>query len=326
MNTMTTTTTTSITSRSTLARLALCTALAELIAPSLARAQAPLPKSEAEELVPPQGSAVDVPVHIGAVCILSFPEKMSPDAISSSADFEVQPWGPGGIAVRAVNDKAAPSTVALATASGQIKVNVTLRVVPDTQPALTLVRFKAVTAMEAFDARVKAGIAKGLAPFEKHLEMVRKDLEKQKKELDALIALEADHDNAERLLRRADVVKLDAHERNNDHVILHVQRGVLVGEDGFLVFEIQNRSKQPYHVASVRVIFDGRNVAGDTHLVSTATTRDPALLGVVAPGATARGIVMIRPVQRVLRRSLALEITTPNKRGAIRVERGIVLR
>ena len=299
--------------------LALGAALAAFGAPALAQAQAPPSRSEAEHLVPPQGSAAEVPVHAGAVCILSFPEKLSPRAISSSSDFEIQPWREDGVAVRVVNDQAAPSTLALATVTGLIKVNVTLRVVPPTEPALTLVRFKAVSEAEAFDAQVKAGIAQRVAPIEQRLAAMRKELE-------ALIRRRSDRQIAERLLRRGEVVKLKTHARNRDHVILHVWRGLLLGDDGYLSFEIENRSGAPYRLASVRVIADGRNVAGDVHLTTTTPTRDPALIGVVAPGATARGIVAIRPVQAVLRRPLALEVGMPNGRGTVRIERGIVLR
>jgi hypothetical protein len=48
----------------------------------------PPPRSEAEHLVPPQGGAVEVPLHAGEVCILSFSEKLAPIAQASSADFE----------------------------------------------------------------------------------------------------------------------------------------------------------------------------------------------------------------------------------------------
>ena len=311
-------TTTATTSRSALACLAICATLAAFYAPTPARAQTPAAKSEAEHLVPPQGSAAEVPVHPGSVCIFSFPEKLAPKALSSSADFEIQPWGDDGVAVRAVNDKAAPSTVALATVTGQIKVNITLRVVPPTEPALTLVRFKAVSEAEAFDAQVKAGVAKRVAPIEQRLATMRKDL-------DALIARRSDRQIAERLLRRGDVVKLKSHARNRDHVILHVWRGLLLGEDGFLVFEIENRSGAPYPLAAVRVIADGRNVAGDVHLTTT-TTRDPALIGVVPRGATARGIVTVRSINAVLRRPLVLEVSAPKGRGTVRIDRGIVLR
>jgi hypothetical protein len=155
---------------------------------------------------------------------------------------------------------------------------------------------------------------------------MRKELEKRQKELDALILREADREISERLLRRADVMKLNTHARNGDHVILHVWRGLLVGEDGFLVFEIQNRSGAPYQLASVRVLANGRNVAGDARLFSVTLPRDPALIGVVGPGASARGIVAIRTVQAVLRRELALEVSAPNRRGTIRIDRGIIFR
>jgi hypothetical protein len=276
--------------------------------------------------VPPQGSAAEIPVHVGTVCILSFPEKLAGKALSSSADFEVQPWGTDGVAIRAINNQAPPATLALATATGQIKVNITLRVVADTESALTLVRFKAVSEAEAFDAGVRAGIAKGIAPLEQRLEAQRTELDRRHKELDALILKRADREIAERLLRRAEVVSFNVHARNSDHVILHVWRGLLAGEDGFLVFEIQNRSKAPYQLASVRVLSAGRNVAGDTRLDSPVAVRDPSLIGVVAPGASARAIVTLRPVQPVLRRELMLEVSGPKGRGLIRIDRGLVLR
>ena len=276
-------------------------------------------KTEAEHLVPPQGGAVEVPVHAGAVCILSFPEKLGPRALTSSPDFEIKAWGEDGIAVRAAGAKVPAATLALATASGQVKVNVTLRVVPETEPALTMVRFKAASAEEAFEAAVKAGIEKRIAPIERRLEKARKDL-------DALIRRRAEEEIADRMLRRNEIVRLESHARNRDHVIVHVQRGLLFGEDGFLVFEIENRSGAAYRLGSARVLVDGRDVAGATRLASTAIARDPALLGVVAPGTTARGVVTVRSASSMLNRPLVLELAMPGGRGAIRADRGIVLR
>src|SRR5213078_4170632 len=111
---------------------------------SLAAAQ-PAAKSETENLVPPGGAAFDVPLHASEVCILSFPgERLAGSALSSSTDLEIKAWGNDGVAVRP-SGKTAAATLALATVSGAIKVNVTLHVVPATQPALTLVRFKAAS-------------------------------------------------------------------------------------------------------------------------------------------------------------------------------------
>jgi hypothetical protein len=277
-------------------------------------------KSEAEHLVPPQGGAVDVPVHAGAVCILSFPEQLARRAIASAPDqLEIKPWGEDGIAVRAAHDKISVTTLALATASGLVKVNVTLRVVPRTEPALTLVRFKAASAEEAFAAQVAAEVRRQVTPL-------KEALAKERQELDAAIRRRAEGLIAERLLSRNEIIRLESHARNDDHVIVHVRRGLLFGEDGFLVFEIENRSGAAYRLAQVRVLAGGRDVAGATRLTSAAIDRDDALIGVVPAGATARGIVTVRSVNAVLHRPLALELAMPGGKGAIRADRGIVLR
>lgn len=284
-----------------------------------ALAQSTAPKTEAEFLVPPQGTGVEVPVHAQTVCILSFPEALASKALASSADFDIKPWDADGIAVRAVNDKVTVATLALATKSGTIKVNVTLRVVPLTQPALTLVRFKPASAEEALEARVAAEVKKRLAPLEEQMARMRKDL-------DATIRRRAEGVMAERLLTRNEIVPLASHARNGDHVIVHVERGILLGDDGYLVFSIENRSSSAYRLSKVRVLADGRDVAGEARLFSAAIERDPALIGIVAAGSTARTIVTVRSVNGVLTRPLVLELEMPGGRGAIRVDKGIVFR
>lgn len=154
--------------------LALCAALC---ASSLAWAQAaPSAKGEAEILVPPQGGAAEVPLHIGEVCILSFPDKLAPKAIASSSDFKVMAWNESTLAVRTDNDNAAPATMAIATIAG-IKVNVTLRVVAATEPALTMVRFRSLSEAQTFESRVTAEIARRLGPAQQRLEQSQSRLE-----------------------------------------------------------------------------------------------------------------------------------------------------
>jgi hypothetical protein len=307
--------------RSTATKLAFRAGLVLLALTAVAAAQPAQPaKSEMEHLVPPQGGAVDVPVHAGTVCILSFPEQVARKAITSSQDeFEINPWNDDGVAVRAAHAKVSPATLALATVSGKVKVNVTLRVVPPSEPAITLVRFKPASAEEAFAAQVAAEVAKQVAP-------IRASLARDRKELDATIRRRAEGLIAERMLSRNEIVRLESHARNDDHVIVHVRRGLLFGDDGFLVFDLENRSSAAYRLAAVRVLADGRDVAGETRLASTALDRDAALIGVVASGATARGIVTVRSVNAVLNRPLALELAVPGGKGAIRADRGIVLR
>jgi hypothetical protein len=277
------------------------------------------PRSEAEFLVPPQGGAFDVQVHAGAVCILSFPEQLNSKALASSPDFEIKAWGDDGIAVRAVGDAAKTSTLALATNSGAVKVNVTLTVVPANKPAYTLVRFKAVSAEEAFEAQVKAGIAARVAPLEAELGRLRQDLENH-------IRAHADRLVTERLLKRSDTIALSAHERSGTHVIVHVRRGVLVGDDGYLVFEIENRSGNAFRVTGVRVQAGDRDVHGAAQLTSVAADRDPSVVGVVPARSTGRGIVVVHQIDQLLGKSLTVTVAGPLGTPPVRIERGIIFR
>jgi Protein of unknown function (DUF2381) len=276
-------------------------------------------RSEAEFLVPPQGGAFDVPVHTGAVCILSFPEKLGSRALASSPDFEIKAWGDDGVAVRAIGSTAKTTTLALAADSGKVKVNVTLTVVAPDRPAYTLVRFKAVSAEEAFEAKLKDEVSRRVAPLEAELAKLRQNL-------DSHIRDRADGLLADRLLKRNETVVLTAHQRNDDHVIVHVIRGALVGEDGYLVFEIENRSGNAYRLASVRVQEGDRDISGPARLKSPTTTRDPSLIGVVPAGATGRGIVVVRSVDGVLGKELALTVIGPSGSQPIRIDHGIVFR
>src|SRR6476469_5063476 len=155
----------------------------------------PTPKGEAEYLVPPGGGAFDVPIHEGAVVILSFPgEKLSSSAIASSPNFEVKAWDAEGVAVRATG-KATVSTLAIGTVSGAIKVNITLHVVPQHDDALTLVRFKASTLEDAFAARVKAEVARETAP-------IKAQLAQTKDAVDRLVREQSERLMADRLVKR----------------------------------------------------------------------------------------------------------------------------
>ncbi len=288
-----------------------------VLAPGPVPAQ-PAIKGESEYLVPPGGGAADIPVHAGEVCILSFPETLASSALSSSPDYEIKAWGPAAVAVRA-NGKTPTATLALATVSGIIKINVTLRVVGPAQEALALVRFKPASSEEAFQSRLTAEMAKRMAPLEA-------ELARSKKNLDEQIRDRADGLIAERLLQRNEITTLQAHERNNDNVIVHVERALLLGDDGYVFFQIENRSGGPFRLASVTVKADGKAMAGPARLHSTAIDKDPSIIGVVPAGASARGVVVVRSADQVLGRSLALELAGPEGKGAIRLTRGIALK
>lgn len=295
-------------------------ALTAIVAYAEPAPPAPSPnKSEAEFLVAPQGGAFGVALHAGEVCILSFPDKVSNKALASSPDFEIKAWGDDGVAVRALGSTAKTTTLAVATTSGAVKVNLTLAVVAPDKPAFTLVRFKAVSAEEAFEAQLKIAVDQRVAPLQAELAKLRQNLDNHIRDLaDGLIA--------DRLLKRNETIVLASHERNDDHVIVHVTRGALVGDDGYLVFELENRSGSAYRLASVVVRAGDREVSGPARLVSPTTTRDPSLIGVVPAGAVGRGIVVVRSVDQVLGKPLSLTVAGPEGSRAIRIDRGVTFR
>jgi hypothetical protein len=290
---------------------------ASAVSPSVSGAATPR-RREVEFLVPPGGAAFDVLMHARDVVILSFPEPMAPEGKASSRDFEVKPWGEGSVAVRA-SENAQTSTLALATRSGAMKINLTLRVVPESEDALTMVRFKLVSAEEAFEARVATELRQRLAPLQARLaEAKRRQEELVLEKAEALII--------ERALKRNESLTLRAHERNEDAVIAHVRRASLLGDDGYLFFVLENRGDMPFRVASAKVsTAEGKTVPSAVRLVA-AISKDPRLLGVVPPRATVRGVVVLRGADPLLAKPLMLEIAGPEGRGAIRLTKGITLK
>jgi hypothetical protein len=306
------------------ARTAPATAVSPAAPPASANQAAPATppprdsNTAAEFPVPPGGGAFDIPIHVGEVCILTFPEAVS-SAFASTQYLDVNPWGKDGVAVRA-NGTAPIATLALSSSSGQTKVNLTFRVVTAKEPALTLVRFKAATMEEIFNAKVAAEVAKQTAP-------ILADAAKAKAALPGLVRDSADAAIAERILRRNVAADLSAHERTDDHVIIHVVRAAMLGDDGYLSFAIENHSAVAYRLGSVAVIVNGKNAAGLVRMVSTAPAdKDPAVLGVVAPGTTARGVVMVRDISQVLRKPLAVELAEPKGKRKLGVSVGVAFK
>jgi hypothetical protein len=280
--------------------------------------------TEAEFRVAPQGGAFEVPIHLGEVCILSFPERLAADVITNAPDFrsktwEAKAWGDDGVAIRANDRTATRTTIGLSTSSGAVKVNITMVVVPQEKPSLTLVRFKAVTAEQALAAQVDAAVEARLAPL-------KAKLDEDQQRLEALIRDRADAAIVDRLFKRNESFDFKVHERNDDQVIVHLRRGVVVGEDGYIVFEIENRSSSIFRLAGVNVRFGAQEVSGTARLNSPAATRDPHLVGIVPPGATARGIVVVRAIEGLLGKQLSMTVAGAPGSKAIQLDDGIVFR
>ncbi len=287
---------------------------AGLPVPPSAPAAAPR-KGEAELLVPPGGAAFDVPMHAGTVCILSFFEPLLSSALASSPDFEVRAWGTDGVAVRAIGS-AKTMTLALATATRAVKINITFRLVPPEADALTLVRFKAVTEQEAREAFVKAEVDRRMAPLRAELETAKKDLDAQVQDRAELLVME-------RSLKRSEVLPLRSIERSDANVIAHVKRAMVLGENGYLYFEVENRGSTPFRLARLEVTAAGKPVPGRVRLLSASVDKDPRMIGVIQAGTTARGVIAVRGVDAVMNKAIALELAGPQGRGAFRLAEGI---
>lgn len=286
-------------------------------APSQGTPRADKKPGEAEFLVAPGGGAFDVPVRIEEICILTFPDELTMSAIKSSEMFEVNAWNKDSVAVRAL-PKATTATLAIVTKSGAVKVNVTLRVVGRDVDAFTLVRFRAVSAEEALEARVAAEVAKRIAPMQAKLDEVAKKLEET-------IVTRSTRAVQDASLVRADTLSLGAHGRNDQHVVAHVERALLLGDDAFLFFEVENRSPAPYRLVRAQVLAGGVVVSQDPRLRAAAPDKDPAVLGVVRAGASVRGVVTLRGISKLRKKSLTLALADVGGKGAFEVTRGISL-
>ncbi len=303
--------------------------LAALAQPKPGSDAASTAKNEATVLIPPQGGTADVPVKYSTNVMLSFPSVLASHAIQSSADWDVKAYtGASEVFVRATSPNAKPTTLALATKDGTIKVNISLRVVPEAADGLTVVRFQSSSAEEAFRSAVDAEVAKVRAAAAAELAAIRREQADAKRTQDAAIRAAADAAIGRRLLARLEIQRLKAHERNADNVIVHGDRVVLLGEDAYLIFEIQNRSASAYRLATVKLLDpSGTDRAGSVSLASSSTTAPEAgVVGVVPAGTTGRVSVAIRQVDTVLRKPLKLIVDQPGRGGRIVVERGIEVR
>jgi hypothetical protein len=284
-------------------------------------------KSDAEVLVPPQGGTAEVAVHVGEVCILAFPAPIAGrTALASSDDFEIKRWGEKEVAIRPLRSTPKQTTLAIATTGDELKVNVTLSVVGADKPARTYVSFRAVSAEEALTAQVEAAVAARTGPLEQEVRLLRE-------KLDDLAETRAESIIATGIMLRNDTFPLSVHERNDDHVVLHVTRATIVGANGYLTIEIENRSSSPFRLYGVHVQAGTRDVPGTAEFKDLRDDAEVDIMGgglevkgVVAPGASAQGEVVVRSVDKLLGQQLSLTMTGPPGSQPIRIDRGIVFR
>lgn len=286
-------------------------------------------KNEATVLIPPQGGTADVPVRFSTNVVLSFPSALAPQVFQSSGSWEVRAWaGASDVVVRPRTSDAQPTTIALATQDGTVKVNISLSVVPESAEGLTLVRFVAASAEAAFKSAVDAEVAKVRIAAAAELAALRRQHEADRRAMDATVRARADALVGKRILTRFESRGIKAHERNDDNVIVHGQRLVMIGADAYVIIEIENRSSSPYRLASATLLDDaGLNRATAVALVSSSTTEpEPGTVGVVPAGKSGHASLFVPNVDSIADKTLKLVIEEPRARRRVVVDRGFSLR
>lgn len=297
-----------------LAGLAALVALAVASPPAAAQPQA---AGGARTILVDEGGSYEVPVHPDYVTVLYLPDKVQKALASDTVSYEVKPIASTTIAIRPLRADAKPASVSLATDT--IRVSLVLRIAATREEALTQVTFKRADIEAEVQRRIDEGVKARTAELEARIADMQKTMDAELPRLaDAVIAT--------RLLTRHDVRKLTAIERNDDNVIVEVTRAIIVGEDAYLLFAVQNRDRQPYRLATAAVLDGAVDRAGLARFAGDAAeVAGAGVLGVVRPGGNGRGVVLVRRVADLRGRKLALALAEPDGRRKV-VVGGIVLR
>ena len=264
-----------------------------------------------------EGGSYEVAVHPDYVTVFYFPDKITKALASDPASYEVKAIGATSLAIRPLKSDAKPANLAIATES--IKVSVVLSIAKDRGKALTQVTFKRADLEAELQRRIDDEVARRTAELEAKVAEL-------KRSMDAELPKVVEGVVADRVLQRRERRTLNAIERNDDNVIVRVTDALYLGEDGYLVFEIQNRDKTPYRLASAQVLLAGKDKAGLVRLTSSAAeTAGEGVIGVVPPRGRGTGVIVLRQIDALLGKSLTLVVTQPDGRGKIVVDR-IVLK
>jgi hypothetical protein len=232
---------------------------------------------------------------------------MSPETLTSVKDFGLEDWSKDRkqIGMRAKVDPTSSGqtgSFALISTSGNLKINVTFRVVPKDKPVARYVYFRTVTLDELVEARVQDRV-----------ETIRKNLEPE-------IIARANQTVIDRALIRLEKIDFaGVKERNNDNVVAVLQQSLLLGDVGYLFFSLRNRGTAPFRVSRLEVTRAGRPLPIDVKLFSASVDKDPKMIGVVLPDKIARGVVVIPNVTPLLKLPMSLEFAGYQGQGAFSI-------
>lgn len=137
-------------------------------------------------------------------------------------------------------------------------ITLLLRVVSDPAHATSVALFKRYSeteaaAAEAMEERIAERVREEVSAEREEIAAERSELARLRQTLlhnrDALVRSEV----AQGVLARRDTLQFDYRERNDDNTILWLKSGVWVGDDLYLLFDLQNRSSEMFVFSSVQV-------------------------------------------------------------------------
>ncbi len=183
--------------------------------------------------------------------------------------------------------------------TAELKLTIILKVTNDPAKAVAQVVVKKEDAEREFQRRISIEVDKQLAIHER--------------ELKAQFEVEL----AERVAQHTAMHEHRNAERNSDHIIVRVTQLVRIGDRGYLFFTIQNRSRQSYRLASVKVIGAGGDMAGTVVFAGKAASGE--VLGEVQAGGTAAVMVAVPALLQLSKDAVDLQISEPRGARAVRV-------
>ena len=265
------------------------------------------------ELLVDQGGTFDVEVHPAIVTVLYFPGAVTSAINSDDRRFSVKVMG-DSVVLRPVQGIAADAAANLTLATEAFKVSVMLRIAKRPSDAVAQVFFRKRAEVEAFNARVAAEVERLHRGLAEHFDARHRALDRE-------VLRETEGNIIERLLRRHAILDLGRIARNDHNVIVRVQRGVWVGNELYLYFEIQNRDSEPYQLARVQVIgYDPKKDHAGSLEFRASVRPHEGLIGLVPMDERGHGIVCVRDADRLAGEPITLMVSEPKGRRAVHVE------
>jgi hypothetical protein len=260
-----------------------------------------------------KGGTFDIEVHPAIVTVLYFPGPVTGAIGSDERRFSVRVMG-DSVVLRPVPGIPADAQANLTLATEAFKVSVMLRIAKRPSDAVAQVFFRKRAEVEAFNARVAAEVERIQRGLAEHYEQRHRGLDRE-------VLRETEENIIERLLRRHAILDLGRIARNDHNVIVRVERGVWVGNELYLYFEIQNRDSEPYQLARVQVTgYDPKKDHAGALEFRASVRPFEGLLGLVPMDERGHGIVCVRDADRLVGEPITLHVSEPRGRRAVHVE------